>query len=263
MKTRSCIAGVAVAWALGGLLTTAVAADMACGKPMTEAQKVQRLLDIQAIMNTASLHEYYHGAWMHQAEIDNIWAKKATDVSWTNNNDKYIGMKSFHRFYVEGAAGLPTKGLLAYHMLTTPVIEVAGDGKTAKGIFMSFGNVAGARDGKAEGQWTEEKYGIDFIKEAGQWKIWHLRTYVEFYVPINKLWTDPGANEAATTVAETPKAPGEQRQATVKSEPGVTFEMARPDQQGNFYAGYTPDREPSLVPELPKPYCKFSETFSY
>jgi hypothetical protein len=259
MKTRSRTAGAAMALLLAG---NTVAADMACGKPMTQAQQVQRLMDIHAITNAASLHEYYHGAWLHKEEVDNVWAK-AEDVSWTNNNDKYIGRKSFLRFYVEGAAGLPTKGLMAFHMLTTPVIEVAGDGKTAKGIFMSFGDVAGARDGKAEGQWTQEKYGIDFIKEDGQWKIWHLRTYVDFYVPINRLWTDPGANEAVATVAATAKASGEQREATIKSEPGVTFEMARPDQQGNFYAGYTPDRQPRLVPELPKPYCKFSDTFSY
>src|SRR5262249_36136111 len=145
-----------------------------------------------------------------------------------------------------------------YHMLTTPVIEVAGDGKTAKGVFMSFGNVSGTMvaGGKATSQWTQEKYGMDFVKENGRWKIWHLRTYVDFYVPTDKSWLDPTANSAA---APPPSQTAAKHEAGVKEEPGVSFAMAKPDENGNYYEGYTTTRVPTQAPALPQPYCTFSE----
>lgn len=236
----------------------------ACGKAVNTARLAQLAVDIQQIINVASLHEYYHGAWMHKEELENAWARKADDITWTNNTDKYIGQKSVWKFYVEDAKQMPTKGMMAYHMLTTPVIEVAGDGKTAKGIFMSFGNVTGATNGVASAQWTQEKYGIDFIKEDGQWKIWHLRTYVEFYSDVKKSWTDPGANVAAATVqGAATKDSGTELKAAVQQEAAFSFEMSRPDQQDNFYYGYTPTREPVLNPAIPRPYCTWKDTTAF
>lgn len=237
--------------------TPALAAEKACGKPMTEAHKVQRLLDIQAIINVSSMHEYWHSALLHAEELQYAWSKR-DDITWTNNTDKYIGRASMNRFYIDGMKNVTKAGALWYHMLTTPVIEVAGDGKTAKAVFMSFGNVSGAMAAgqPPAAQWTQEKYGMDFIKEDGQWKIWHLRTYVDFYAGIDKSWLDAKNNLAA---------PQEQQAngAGVKAEPGVSFEMAKPDVRGNFYEGYHLGRVPKFEPKPPVPYCTFSETEPY
>lgn len=263
------------------------AADLACGKPMTEAQKTQRLLDIAEIANVASSHEYYHSAWMHKEEVENSWSKRE-DVSWTNNVDRYSNRKSFWAFYVENLKSFPTKGTLAYHMLTTPIIEVAGDGQTAKAIFMSFGNVAGPGmgGGPAQAQWTEEKYGMDFIKENGRWKIWHLRTYVEYYANVGGSFANAKDNQAAletialkegktVDMSGPPPAPpgadgkgapagGANQGATVQREAtGATFAMAKPDEKKLFYPGYTTDRDPQYNPQIPQPYCRFSEVTAY
>lgn len=249
------LAGATIALAALACAPAAQAKTMACGKPMTEAQKVQRLLDIHEIKNVASLHEYYHTALMHSEELRDVWSKR-DDIVWTNNTDKYIGQASMKRFYVDGMPK-DRAGAMWYHMLTTPVIEVAGDGKTAKGIWMSFGNVSGAMFNQpAAAQWTQEKYGIDFVKEGGRWKIWHLRTYVDFYTAIDKNWLDPKHNLAA---------PQEQAAAGagVKAEPGVSFEGMTPDERGNYYEGYHLKRQPKLEPRLPEPYCTFKDTFSY
>jgi SnoaL-like domain len=238
-------------------IVPAHAAVDACGKPVTAARELQRLADIHEIKNIASLHEYYHNALQHAEELKYVWAQKTPGASWTNNTDRYVGMDSLVRFYV---TGMPkkTSGALWYHMLTTPVIEVAADGKTAKGIWMSFGNVSGAlmEGQKPEAQWTQEKYGVDFVKENGRWKIWHLRTYVDFYTPVGKDWLDPANNLAAPHVQD---ATG----AGVKAEPGVSFEMAKPDERGNYYEGYHVKRIPVLEPKLPQPYCSFKDTHSY
>jgi hypothetical protein len=58
---------------------------------------------------------------------------------------------------------------LHLNALTTPVIEVAGDGETARAAWICPG---------MEGMtpvWV--KYGCDFKKQDGEWKIWHLHVY--------------------------------------------------------------------------------------
>jgi hypothetical protein len=169
-----------------GLGIAQVAEDTnACGKKMTAEMKAQRALDIFEIANIASMHEYYHSALMHEDELNNVWSKR-DDISWKNNSDYYANRKAVYSFYGEGVKKMDKTAALWYHMLATPVIVVAGDGQTAQAVWQSFGNVSGSN----MAQWTEEKYSMDFIKEDGKWKIWHLRTYVEFYTNVDseKLW---------------------------------------------------------------------------
>lgn len=227
----------------------------ACGQPFTADQRSQVGLDIIEIQNVAASHEYYHNAWRHDLEIEHSWAKKHDDkVAWTNNTDRYVGLPSVKKFYVDGAMKMPTGGMLAYHMLTTPYIVVSGDGQSAKGIWMSFGNVTSPMGA----DWTQEKYAMDFVKEDGQWKILRLRTYVDFYTPNGKSWINPkdNLNAPQNLVMETGKA-------GVQEEPIANFEMAKPDQKANFYEGYHLNRLPALAPDMPKPYCKLGDAELY
>jgi hypothetical protein len=58
---------------------------------------------------------------------------------------------------------------LHIHTLTTPVIQVARDGQTARAVWMCPG---------LEGTTlTWIKYGCDFKIQDGRWKIWHLHVY--------------------------------------------------------------------------------------
>lgn len=264
----------------------AVAEDVnACGKKMTTEMKVQRALDIQEVINVAGMHEYYHSALMHKEEYENIFSKR-DDITWTNNTDKYIGKEDFLKFYVDGCpTGDAKKGSLWYHMLTTPVVVISGDGKTAKAVWQSFGNVTGT----GMLQWTQEKYGMDFIKEDGKWKIWHLRTYVEFYTNAEssntRLWASQnlaapeGASNAGsmggftTPAAEAAKGggqggpsgppPGEDKGATIKEEPGVSFMGIQPTEKGNYYEGYNDNYMPTFNPVPPEPYCTWEDTWAY
>jgi hypothetical protein len=184
--------------AFAGVQIAQVAEDTnACGKKMTAEMKAQKALDILEIQNMASMHEYYHSALMHEDELNNVWSKR-DDISWKNNSDYYANRKAVYNFYGEGVKKMDKTAALWYHMLATPVIVVAGDGQTAQAVWQSFGNVSGTN----MAQWTEEKYSMDFIKEDGKWKIWHLRTYVEFYTNVDseKLWVTQ--NQAAPAGAK-------------------------------------------------------------
>lgn len=76
--------------------------------------------------------------------------------------------------FTEGQ-GHCTPGLLELHQITTPVIQVARDLKTAKGMWMSTGAILMLHDADSETgrsfTWDSGKYAVDFINLNGVWKI--------------------------------------------------------------------------------------------
>jgi hypothetical protein len=233
---------------------------------MTLEQKIQRVLDVQEIENVMSKHAYYHALGRHEEELDTIWVKKTPDPTFAQNHGYYVGYDSIYSTYgklnkVMQQANLALlrkhfpeledteenlgAGTLIMHPLTTPIIEVAGDGQTAKGIWYSPGQItAGGPDGKPVANWMWEKYGVDFAKEDGAWKIWHIHMYTDFGVPVGKSWTDD-AGDAPMGVGQPP------------------VEIPRPDKEEETYKVYSMTQVPQNAPRMPEPYYTFSETFSY
>jgi hypothetical protein len=240
-------------------------------KELTLNQKVQRALDIAQVQNVMSKHAYYHGAGRHLQELKDIWVKEdgacAATASFGQNHGYWVGMGRIRRFYgelneetrkknlarvselhpeVENRKENEGVGSMIMHTLTTPIIEVAGDGKTAKGMWYSPGQVTEVGgDGKPMAMWMWEKYGADFVKEDGKWKLWHIHMYTDFAVPPGKSWVDP------TTQSDFSSGDTVQRPPEMK-----------PDIEQVTYREWSPTTVPQLVP-MPEPYYTFSETFSY
>jgi hypothetical protein len=90
---------------------------------------------------------------------------------------------SLQRYYNISAQG--TK--FTVHPVSTPCIEVAADGKTAKGTFTSLG---------FEGDmWCYGKYANDYIKIDEKWYIWHMKWLRCFKAPFTKGWADQTIDE--------------------------------------------------------------------
>ncbi len=162
---------------------------------MTDFEALTHAYDIYQIKNVMGRHAYHHALGSHRAELDEIWSVRE-DISWGNNMGFWIGRETMYGYYADAKAvqdeatlKLMAKanpeieikpenfqmGALLMHTLTTPLIEVAEDGKTAQGMWYSLGQVTNAgADGNATGMWMHERYAVDFIKEDGQWKIWHF-----------------------------------------------------------------------------------------
>ncbi len=124
------------------------------------------------------------------------------------------------------------KGCMFLHPMTTAAVEVAADGKTARGAWMSPG--AEAFTGAAH--WCWSKYGVDFIYEDGAWKIWHLRLYPLFLTPYDKPFTTPEDENLNTFATRADHGP---------SSPRFSYSL------DSFY--------PENEPVLPLPYTTFSE----
>lgn len=228
---------------------------------------VQRALDIQEIQNVMSRHAYYHSVGKHQEEIDEIWAHQTPGASFEAGDvGRAEGIKEVEHTYVEGnklrgkqylteirklypqiedAPANEFIGTTNIHTLTTPLIEVAGDGKTAKGTWLSPGHMTTLRAGQLRAYWFWERYGVDFVKEDGQWKIWHLRVYTDFLTPYEKSWVENAVN---------PGPPHEEAEG-----------FPRPNRPPTLpaYKEYSPFVVPQYEPRPPEPYETFDETFRY
>ncbi|CZR55559.1 uncharacterized protein PAC_05447 [Phialocephala subalpina] len=143
-------------------------------------------------------------------------------------------------------------GLFESEVMGTPVIEVAGDGKTAKGVWTTLqaGGKTHEHDPKPQSSWIWWRLAIDFVKEDGQWKVWHLLKNPFFFCPSNGDWV-----ELSQTLPPVPK-PGTQK--------GIPGHNSTPDRATTkLYDPYRINREPRLWPEPPRPYETFDPKDAY
>ena len=154
--------------------------------------KVQRLLDIQEIRNLMGKYEYY-GFNDDPESIYEMFSKRPDAYVDCEGIGIMQGPKRIHEFFVDWHKSLngDTKGVFAIHAVTTEVIEVAEDGKTARGIWISPGAEAKhSVRGDLEAYWIWGKYPVDFIKEDGKWYFWKHRIPHDLLCDFHHSWTD-------------------------------------------------------------------------
>jgi len=247
--------------------------------------------------NLMSMHNYYHGVNHNLEELEAIWVKEngpyAKTATFSQPGGVWEGIDLIKVFYgnpstkdakqslkemVKNEPSAFPKGTMGIHLNTTPIIEVAGDGKTAKGIWYSPGpifNYTGQKDKDgndlAGGSVFFEKYGVDFAKEDGEWKIWHIQMYYDYVFSLGSDWTKPGARGAGGPGgggAPGGGAPGGtqtggDRSGGAPSGGGMPQQVKSTRANPNPYEQWSPARVSTLEPKLPVPYYTFSETFSY
>ena len=146
----------------------------------------------QACENLQSVHAILHAAGQTEEEIDTMWSRRE-DCWWSHNFGGMNSRQAVIRGWANGLAnnskfwysllvktypeveGMDPRPLMecAVHMLASSIIEVAEDGQSCRcswytpGVLFSTLNW----DGKKDGIWIWERYGNDFVKEDGEWKI--------------------------------------------------------------------------------------------
>ncbi|MFT3763035.1 MAG: nuclear transport factor 2 family protein [Pseudoxanthomonas sp.] len=269
IRRQACALAALAALGLGG---RAQAVEAPAVTPANQAQALQRLVDLAAIQELMSRHAWYYSAGQHQRELDELFTMDQPDVSFGTNAGYWVGAKSLQYAYVDwferqarkDLAALSKRhpeikdvpenllaGTMMIHTLTTPLIVVAGDGKTAKGLFYSPGQVTQTPLGQPSANYMWERYAIDFIKEGDDWRIWHFTVYTDFSVPPGGDWTKPTPAGAQLVVQ-----PGEVL-------PWEDPEAPKFDAPGSGYQSYGIDVVRGEKPKIPVPYRTFSETFSY
>ena len=140
-------------------------------------------------------------------------------------------------------------GTIGYKPLDTGVIEIAGDGKTAKGIWTLRGSYSDLTDQGVVSYWVWGYVAADLLWEDGAWKLWHLLEVYDVHNPCGTSWA---RGESKTDYEPVPEFA-----------PMADFRLPEPTVKRLVRREYTVDRAFTPAPRLPEPYEIFGETFSY
>lgn len=150
-----------------------------------------------------------------------------------------LGGKSKEEIY--GIGAFKAKPLYA------PVIEVADDLQSTKGIWYCMGTSAEVDVAGPVAKWTWGYYCVDFVPERGQWKLWHMQYINDIECICGQSW---GREQVPYPALE-------------EFAPMKDFSVPKPTVEMCLREYYSPSRPLTLAPQLPVPYATFSETFSY
>jgi hypothetical protein len=242
-----------------GLTASDGVARDSSAKGMDAGQLARLAVDIHEINNLMSLHAWYHAALMHDMEIEEIWAKRDDIVLWFEASGRFEGPEAIKAGYGRTVSREATKGFFSWHTITTPVVEVAADGKTAKGVWYTPGIAGFFKDGKSNFNWMFEKYGVDFIREDGVWKIWHMHVYSDTGWSLGETIDVDGSMGGVPEVLKAIGSLG----ASAERTGGDSAVEKSPATVGEPYKTLGPDTEIELRPRPPVPYKTWSETWSY
>ena len=200
---------------------------------------------------------------------DTYWSK-ADDVCLGVNNGYYQGAAAVQAYYqgladrtaleskliqqkyaaqvgslsAEEAYGI---GIMDMKSLVAPVIEIAADGATAKGIWTIHGMNTKLTAAGQVSYWERAYVAGDFVWEDGAWKVWHLLYVQDLDAPSGTNWADPA-----------PEYPSDPAYAAL-----ADFRFPEPNVKMTVYETYSAARPFYAPPAYPEPYETFAETFSY
>jgi hypothetical protein len=233
--------------------------------------RLEALAERGAVENLFSTYMYLHNA-VRDEEIIPLWVERGTPGIRAQYSN--VGVYTTWESVTEYHRGRPAPtGKLILHYTTTPVIEVAGDGETAKGLWIMTGLESGLTDPevaaglppylfaredvqgkKVWAHWVWCKYGIDFLKQDGAWRIWHFHCFEVARAPFDENWISFAAHDAESF----------DKDLMYFGEDGKPRFMPDPDEPATWLSRrYRPSESQTLDPPPPVPYRTFAETFEY
>lgn len=237
----------------------------------TTEQLVSRWEDHMEIVNLMGRRSFYDLWKMEDTVWTDLWCKKAPDPVMVFNDGAYQGYEAIAGYFrslhalnelraqlvkAQNPEQLGKKsdealygvGSCNIDNMTTPVVEIAEDGRTAKGIWYSLMEET---DYQSTGCTSYHKWGwvaADFIKEDGAWKLWHLIVTEDFRCL-------PGQNWSKENPVPKPEDPAFAALAA--------FPFPEPNVKKTFYQHVSKVRPVQALIQPPVPYDTFSNTFSY
>lgn len=193
-----------------------------------------------------------------------FWSSRE-DISLGTNEGWYLGQRSVARYFdhfdtvtalTDGIMKalfpeIPPEqygiGYLDMKSLSTDLVEVAGDGNSAKGMWGCAGQKVEYTAAGPVTFLTYGTYAVDFVQENGQFRILHMQYLEELCHRQGEKWWEPEA--------PLPEHPA--------FRPVKDCLPPEPDVPVRLWEGYHPERKRPLLPRLPEKYETLEETFSY
>jgi hypothetical protein len=157
--------------------------------------RIQTMEDIEDIKKLQRAYGFYIEHWMAEdiidcfADRDDSWLRVAAGF--------YKGKENIRNFFHHGRKGIESRKsenpeFMHQVMQLCGVVHVDPDGKTAKGRWYGFGaNAFPVEGGKVNPGWMNGVYEIEYIKENGKWKLWHIHWCLTFHAPWGESFVPP------------------------------------------------------------------------
>lgn len=240
-------------------------------KNLTFHERVRNADASQQVENVKACHSYYHARADATSEWTYIWSK-SDECSWAHQFGRMRGveqmwygsvtqydMMSFES-WLETIKRYPEIGgkdprpimECSVHTLVTDIIEVADDGMSARGSFITPGVIHSVLndDGKRYCNILWERYGSDFVFEDGKWVYLHEQVCPDL----------PGrmdcVNWAAESYAKLRRKEDPQGAVTLGAPPPVS-------DPGPLHNPYSPLQTPQDTVPWPKPYATLDGDNTY
>lgn len=229
----------------------------------TIEEKAARYIAVKEINSLLCEHCLYFGRRQQDLELERLWCKDAPDPIFAQNNGSFVGYDALKTFYADSEARRKVRydtildtlepefadqddelrygtNTISLQTLSTPLIEIAEDMQTAKGLWTVSAQVTALDEKGPVGLWAYGKLAADLVYEHGSWKIWHLLVCTDFVTPAGKEFAPEKGAEiypAGLGIDEPPTHPAA------------------------LYQSFSGTRAPANTPRVPEPYRTFSETF--
>ena len=150
-------------------------------KPVyTDEERIDRLMSQEEIKDLMGRRAMYQANDWRDRELRELWVddENQSTASYGRNWGYYTGMDNIRAWYVDSLNERITddnRGVIVMHPITTPLVVLADDGKTAQGTWWSLGFEGRPEGDGAQVDWYGIRLAADFVRQAdGSWRIWHL-----------------------------------------------------------------------------------------
>jgi hypothetical protein len=172
-------------------------------------RRVQELEDVEAIKKLQRIYGYYVDKALWGKVVDLFAEDCEIEIA---GRGVYLGTAGARIVFFEigrmigqpeGTEGLG-RGQLHNHIQLQGVVHVARDGRTAQGRWRALIQV-GVLGRFAH--WAEGPYEMEYVKQAGTWRILALRWFPTFYTPYEEGWGRKGLPMSPMSAEHPPDRP--------------------------------------------------------
>jgi SnoaL-like domain len=147
--------------------------------------EITLLEDVKAIKRLQRAYGYYVDKKLSH-EIAALFADDPGTTAELGGSGVYVGKARIGEFYdrIMGGEG-PKPGQLYNHMILQGVVDVADDGRSAKGRWRAL--IQTGEHGRSA-TWAEGPYENEYVKENGVWKFSKVHWYQTVSAPYSPGW---------------------------------------------------------------------------
>jgi len=156
--------------------------------------RLQTMEDIEDIKKLQRAYGYYLEHWMAEDIIDCFADGPDTELLVAAGH--YRGKENLRDFFHHGKKDVIMRRaepeFLHQVMQLCGVVHVDPDGKTGHGRWYGFGaNAFPAPGGKTNPGWMNGVYEVDYIKQAGKWRLKKVHWCMTFHAPWGESFVPP------------------------------------------------------------------------